>query len=108
MLKVTITGTVADGGSFDECVGNGNAFRPRGLLLFPVLLNQPEESTSQKQVSLHPLQPSFLLLSIPFGNAVSSSLPWISNLYPRIFETSISIPEEYFVQQTFMQYGGET
>ena len=30
MLKVTITGTVADGGSFDECVGNGNAFGPRG------------------------------------------------------------------------------
>lgn len=64
------------------------------LLLFPVLLNQPAESSSQKQVSLHPLQPSFLLLLIPFGNVVSSSLPWSSNLHPRIFETSISIPEE--------------
>ena len=72
------------------------------VLLFPVLLNQPAESSSQKQVSLHPLQPSFLLLLIPFGNAVSSSLPWISNLYPRIFETSVSIPEESFIQQTFM------
>lgn len=72
------------------------------LLLFPVLLNQPEESSSQKQVGLHPLQPSFLLLFIPFGNAVSSSLPWMSNLYPCIFETSLSIPEESFIQQTFM------
>lgn len=33
------------------------------LLLFPVLLNQPEESSSQKQVGLHPLQPSSALHS---------------------------------------------
>lgn len=65
------------------------------LLLFPVLLNQPEESSSQKQVGLHPLQPSFSSALHSFWEC-SFFILTLDLKFKLYLETSISIPEVSF------------
>lgn len=113
MLKVTVPGTVADGGSFDECVGYGNAFSPCGPPPVPcpaqsawgVLFTKTSRSPSTSALfssALHSFwECSFFILTLDL-----KSVPvylWNLYFYTRGVLHSANIYAN--IQQTFMWWG---